>query len=62
MIVDTDAGNNKRKITAFLGGIDLCGGRYDNPEHPLFKTLQSLHKDDYYNPTFLVKFDSSTVY
>ncbi|KAJ8513273.1 hypothetical protein OPV22_003707 [Ensete ventricosum] len=53
VIVDTDAGNNKRKITAFLGGIDLCGGRYDNPEHPLFKTLQSLHKDDYYNPTFL---------
>ncbi|KAG6497518.1 phospholipase D gamma 1-like [Zingiber officinale] len=52
VIVDTDAGKSKRKITAFLGGLDLCGGRYDNQEHPLFRTLQSLHKDDYYNPAF----------
>ncbi|KAG0456965.1 hypothetical protein HPP92_022122, partial [Vanilla planifolia] len=52
VIVDADAGNNKRKVIAFVGGLDLCGGRYDNPRHPLFSTLQTLHKDDYHNPTF----------
>lgn len=61
MIVDTDAGKSKRKITAFLGGLDLCGGRYDNQEHPLFRTLQSLHKDDYYNPAFAVIFHFSSL-
>ncbi|KQK23957.1 hypothetical protein BRADI_1g77265v3 [Brachypodium distachyon] len=44
VIVDADAGN----------GLDLCGGRYDTPRHPLFRTLQTLHKDDYYNPNFAV--------
>ncbi|KAG2380427.1 Phospholipase D beta 1 [Vigna angularis] len=52
VIVDADAGNDKRKIVAFIGGLDLCDGRYDNPYHPLFRTLQTLHKDDYHNPTF----------
>ncbi|WOL07514.1 phospholipase D gamma 1-like [Canna indica] len=59
VVVDTDAGENKRKITAFLGGLDLCGGRYDNPEHPLFRTSQSLHEDDYHNPTFVVSDNSA---
>ncbi|KAI4356863.1 hypothetical protein L6164_000849 [Bauhinia variegata] len=52
VIVDADAGNNRRKIIAFVGGLDLCDGRYDTPNHPLFRTLQTLHKDDYHNPTF----------
>ncbi|KAL6005535.1 Phospholipase D beta 1 [Asimina triloba] len=52
VIVDADAGNNKRKIIAFVGGLDLCDGRYDTPKHPIFKTLQTVHKDDYHNPTF----------
>ncbi|KAL5132946.1 Phospholipase D beta 2 [Glycine soja] len=52
VIVDADAGNNKRKIVAFVGGLDLCDGRYDTPHHPMFRTLQTLHKDDYHNPTF----------
>ncbi|KAF8028427.1 hypothetical protein BT93_E1133 [Corymbia citriodora subsp. variegata] len=52
VIVDADAGNNRRKIIAFVGGLDLCDGRYDTPEHPLFRTLQTVHKDDYHNPTF----------
>jgi phospholipase D1/2 len=54
VIVDADAGNNRRKIVAFVGGLDLCDGRYDTPHHPLFKTLQTIHKDDYHNPTFTV--------
>ncbi|KAL9265394.1 Phospholipase D beta 1-like protein [Drosera capensis] len=50
VIVDADAGNNTRKIIAFVGGLDLCDGRYDNPSHPIFRTLDTLHKDDYHNP------------
>uniref|UniRef100_A0A7N0T451 phospholipase D n=1 Tax=Kalanchoe fedtschenkoi TaxID=63787 RepID=A0A7N0T451_KALFE len=52
VIVDADAGNNRRKIMAFVGGLDLCDGRYDTQEHPLFRTLETVHKDDYHNPTF----------
>ncbi|XP_042505281.1 phospholipase D gamma 1-like [Macadamia integrifolia] len=52
VIVDADAGDNKRKIIAFVGGLDLCDGRYDTPRHPLFRTLETVYKDDYHNPTF----------
>lgn len=52
VIVDADAGHYKRKIIAFVGGLDLCNGRYDTPKHPIFRTLQTVHKDDYHNPTF----------
>nr|CAD1835371.1 unnamed protein product [Ananas comosus var. bracteatus] len=52
VIMDADAGHGRRKIIAFVGGLDLCGGRYDTPRHPLFRTLQTLHKDDYHNPNF----------
>ncbi|KAA8515979.1 hypothetical protein F0562_019158 [Nyssa sinensis] len=52
VIVDADAGNNRRRIIAFLGGLDLCDGRYDTPQHPIFRTLQTVHVDDYHNPTY----------
>ncbi|XP_050384992.1 phospholipase D gamma 1-like [Argentina anserina] len=52
VIVDADAGHNRRKILAFVGGLDLCDGRYDTPNHDLFKTLKTEHKDDYHNPTY----------
>ncbi|XP_022964032.1 phospholipase D gamma 1-like isoform X1 [Cucurbita moschata] len=52
VIVDADGGNNRRKIIAFVGGLDLCDGRYDTPSHPIFRTLQTVHKDDYHNPTY----------
>ncbi|KAI5019709.1 hypothetical protein ZWY2020_044597 [Hordeum vulgare] len=52
VIMDADAGGNRRKIISFVGGLDLCGGRYDIPGHPLFRTLQTLHKEDYHNPNF----------
>lgn len=54
VILDADAGNQKRKIVAFVGGLDLCGGRYDTPRHNLFRTLHTFHKEDYYNPNFAV--------
>lgn len=52
VIVDADAGNYRRQIMAFVGGLDLCGGRYDTPSHPIFSTLQTLHKDDYHQPNY----------
>ncbi|KAK6947701.1 C2 domain [Dillenia turbinata] len=52
VIVDADAGQYKRKIIAFVGGLDLCLGRYDTPNHPIFKTLQTEHKDEYHKPNF----------
>ncbi|CAA2980003.1 phospholipase D beta 1-like [Olea europaea subsp. europaea] len=52
VIVDADADNYRRKIVAFVGGLDLCKGRYDTPKHPIFSTLQTVHKDDYHNPNF----------
>jgi phospholipase D1/2 len=54
VLVDTQAGGNDRKITAFLGGLDLCDGRYDTPEHRLFRDLGTVFGDDYHNPTFPV--------
>jgi phospholipase D1/2 len=52
--VDTQASGNNRKITAFLGGLDLCDGRYDTPEHTLFLDLDTVFKDDFHQPTFPV--------
>ncbi|KAK6793060.1 hypothetical protein RDI58_012141 [Solanum bulbocastanum] len=52
VIVDTQASGNNRKVSAFIGGLDLCDGRYDTPEHRLFRDLDTVFKDDYHNPTF----------
>ncbi|KAK3014997.1 hypothetical protein RJ639_007250 [Escallonia herrerae] len=52
VLVDTQASGNNRKITAFVGGLDLCDGRYDTPEHRLFRDLDPVFKDDFHNPTF----------
>ncbi|CAI0461406.1 unnamed protein product [Linum tenue] len=52
VLVDTQAPGNNRKLTAFMGGLDLCDGRYDTPEHRLFRDLDSCFKDDFHNPTF----------
>ncbi|KAJ0251058.1 Phospholipase D delta [Hirschfeldia incana] len=50
VLVDTQAGGNNRKVTTFIGGIDLCGGRYDTPEHRILHDLESVFKDDFHNP------------
>ncbi|KVH92965.1 hypothetical protein Ccrd_005005 [Cynara cardunculus var. scolymus] len=41
--VDTrgHSSSSKREIKSFLGGIDLCDGRYDTEEHSLFRTLNT---------------------
>ena len=35
-------------LVAFLGGIDLAGGRFDTQQHSLFRTLHSLHVGDFH--------------
>uniref|UniRef100_A0A1D1XJH3 Phospholipase D n=1 Tax=Anthurium amnicola TaxID=1678845 RepID=A0A1D1XJH3_9ARAE len=52
VLVDTQASQNNRKITAFLGGLDLCDGRYDTPQHRLFHDLDTVFLNDFHNPTF----------
>lgn len=56
VLVDTQGDGNNRKITAFLGGLDLCDGRYDTPEHRLFHDLDTVFKGDFHQPTFPVSF------
>ncbi|XP_010244835.1 PREDICTED: phospholipase D delta-like isoform X2 [Nelumbo nucifera] len=52
VLVDTQASGNYRKVTAFIGGLDLCDGRYDTPEHRLFIDLDTVFANDFHNPTF----------
>ncbi|KAI4316323.1 hypothetical protein L6164_024313 [Bauhinia variegata] len=44
--------SHKRRVISFVGGIDLCDGRYDTQEHPLFSTLGTIHRDDFHQPNF----------
>ena len=45
-------GSEKRRLVSFVGGIDLCDGRYDTPFHSLFRTLDTAHHDDFHQPNF----------
>ncbi|CAL0319158.1 unnamed protein product [Lupinus luteus] len=45
-------GSQKRGVVSFMGGIDLCDGRYDTLEHPIFSTLNTIHHDDFHQPNF----------
>lgn len=52
VIVDAECPHQpdgRRKLIAFVGGLDLTGGRYDNPIHPLFETLKTDHDGDFRN-------------
>ncbi|XP_041005424.1 phospholipase D alpha 1-like isoform X1 [Juglans microcarpa x Juglans regia] len=56
-IVVVDSGmpignSGKRRIVSFIGGIDLCDGRYDTPFHSIFRTLYTAHHDDFHQPNF----------
>ncbi|KAD3337790.1 hypothetical protein E3N88_33311 [Mikania micrantha] len=52
IVVDSDATSGNRRLVAFVGGFDLCGGRYDSHEHSLFSTLKDIHRDDFHQPNF----------
>ncbi|CAM0947599.1 unnamed protein product [Alopecurus aequalis] len=51
ILVDTPASEATRRITAFLGGLDLAVGRYDTPDHSLFGDLDTVFRGDLHNPT-----------
>jgi phospholipase D1/2 len=40
---------SQRRLIAFVGGLDLTGGRYDTPNHELYKTLLDEHNGDFRN-------------
>ncbi|EEF34982.1 phospholipase D alpha 4 [Ricinus communis] len=49
--VDTRANDsiNDREIMSFIGGLDLCDGRFDTEQHSLFQTLNAeSHCGDFY--------------
>ncbi|KAI3786019.1 hypothetical protein L1987_45146 [Smallanthus sonchifolius] len=54
VVVDHDMpnGGSKRRVVSFVGGIDLCDGRYDCATHTLFRTLHSIHRDDFHQPNY----------
>ncbi|XWS70698.1 hypothetical protein CRYUN_Cryun03dG0069500 [Craigia yunnanensis] len=54
VVVDSELhnGESKRRIVSFIGGIDLSDGRYDTPSHPIFRTLGTVHHDDFHQPCF----------
>ena len=40
----------QRRVVAFIGGLDVTDGRYDRTgEYPLYSTLQTLHRNDFYS-------------
>ncbi|KAL3839824.1 hypothetical protein ACJIZ3_024415 [Penstemon smallii] len=55
LVVDSAVPNGnpeKRRIVSFVGGIDLCDGRYDTQFHSLFRTLDTAHHDDFHQANF----------
>ncbi|KAG4947868.1 hypothetical protein JHK82_041040 [Glycine max] len=55
VVVDSALPNgrsDKRRIVSFVGGIDFCDGRYDTQFHSLFRTLGTVHHDDFHQPNF----------
>ncbi|KAJ6942233.1 hypothetical protein NC652_008142 [Populus alba x Populus x berolinensis] len=55
VVVDSAMPNGdsqRRRVVSYVGGIDLCDGRYDTPFHSLFRTLDTAHHDDFHQPNF----------
>ncbi|KAG2563444.1 phospholipase D alpha 2-like [Panicum virgatum] len=48
VVVDVAGDGGRRRVACFVGGLDLTNGRYDTPEHSLFRTLNTAHSDDFY--------------
>ncbi|MED6199169.1 Hydrolyzes glycerol-phospholipids at the terminal phosphodiesteric bond [Stylosanthes scabra] len=55
VVVDAKFSNgensDKRRIVSFIGGIDLCGGRYNTQFHSLFRTLATDNSKDFHQPS-----------
>ena len=46
---DNPTGSGLRRLIAFVGGLDLTGGRWDTPTHSLYATLLNEHYGDFRN-------------
>lgn len=44
--------SQERRLVSFVGGLDLCDGRYDDQYHSLFRTLDTVHSTDFHNGGF----------
>ncbi|KAD6794634.1 hypothetical protein E3N88_05530 [Mikania micrantha] len=56
VVVDSPMPNGdseRRRVVSFVGGLDLCDGRYDSPFHSLFRTLDTAHHDDFHQPNYV---------
>jgi phospholipase D1/2 len=51
--VDSDADNYRKKIIAFVGGLDFCGRRYDT-NYSMAKQLDSRSVEKLEAPRFFV--------
>ena len=38
----------KLRRICFIGGLDMCDGRYDSHGHSLFHTLATVHTEDFH--------------
>ncbi|XP_063685823.1 uncharacterized protein LOC134819675 isoform X2 [Bolinopsis microptera] len=48
--------DERLRVVAFVGGLDLTDGRYDTPQHPLFSTLLDKHAaHDFYQNCVTVR-------
>nr|XP_010909806.1 phospholipase D alpha 4 [Elaeis guineensis] len=46
---DVSKDDTAREVISFIGGLDLCDGRYDTEQHSLFQSLNTnSHADDFY--------------
>lgn len=43
IVAKADPSGGKSRVRAFVGGLDVTDGRYDNNQHSLFRTLDGLH-------------------
>ncbi|XP_038982403.1 phospholipase D alpha 1-like [Phoenix dactylifera] len=50
--LDAPMSNGTSRIVSFVGGIDLCGGRYDDENHTLFRNLDTTYVDDFQQHNF----------
>eukprot|EP01101_Sappina_pedata_P003401 TRINITY_DN1365_c0_g1_i1.p1 TRINITY_DN1365_c0_g1~~TRINITY_DN1365_c0_g1_i1.p1 ORF type:complete len:633 (+),score=152.49 TRINITY_DN1365_c0_g1_i1:1678-3576(+) len=46
--IEASMDKSKRRVIAYVGGLDIADGRWDTPQHHLFKTNLSHHADDFY--------------
>ena len=38
---------SERRLVAYIGGLDLTNGRFDTPDHELYKNLTTWHVEDF---------------